>query len=323
MAADPDLKVLRNFIAVATAGSISRAAGLRHIAQPALSQQIRNLEQNLGTRLLERTPRGVVTTEAGDRFLVHAIDILRRVDAALLDVREGRRSPQGSVAIGLPLSLARYLTTPLVCRVLSQYPGVFLQIYELGTGYIPEMLARGRIDIGFTFLPVDDPGIRSTRLVEEELGLLATTTLLRSHQIATGPARRGSAPVIAPADLARLPLILPPVNHSLRTIIDEHLKAASISTRVIAEVSTIAPLIDLALSGTAATILSLPSISEAARERGVHCLRLGTPALRRGVFLCQASTYASTLAVDAVKAAIVEVYDEVLASGKVAGLHRG
>ena len=151
MAAYPDLRILRNFVAVATAGSISRAAELRHIAQPALSLQMRNLEESLGVRLFERTSRGVMVTAAGERLLAHALAMLERMEAAIEDVQGAADEPLGTVAVGLPLSVARYLATPLVRTVLARHPGIRLQLFEVSTGYIPEMLVKGQIDLGFTF----------------------------------------------------------------------------------------------------------------------------------------------------------------------------
>ena len=90
-----DLRALRSFVAVASAGSISSAAQSLHIAQPALSVQIKQLEEQLGAALFDRHPRGVVPTAVGERLLGHAVEILRRVDVAHLDAR---RSAQARAA---------------------------------------------------------------------------------------------------------------------------------------------------------------------------------------------------------------------------------
>ena len=112
-----DLRGLRSFVAIASAGSISRAASNIHIAQPALSAQVRQIEEQLGAELLERSYRGVRLTAAGVRFLVHAKGILRQVDIALEDVREAVSVPTGRVAVGLPQSmLIRGRTRPIRSR---------------------------------------------------------------------------------------------------------------------------------------------------------------------------------------------------------------
>ncbi|MGN5480054.1 LysR family transcriptional regulator [Cupriavidus basilensis] len=109
-----DVRGLRSFLAVAAAGSISRAAETLHIAQPALSLQIRQIEEALGVDLFTRSHRGVSITAAGQRFESHARDILKRLDLACEDVRDLVTDPEGRVAIGLPQSMAKILTVPLV-----------------------------------------------------------------------------------------------------------------------------------------------------------------------------------------------------------------
>src|SRR5690606_32475295 len=118
----------------------------RHIAQPALSTHIRQIEEQLGTPLFDRHPRGVTLTSAGERFLIHAVDILRRVDAAYDDVRGAVDEPAGRVAIGLPQSVAKFLTVPMVKEVVRRWPKIQLQMIELSSGYIPDNLVKGHID---------------------------------------------------------------------------------------------------------------------------------------------------------------------------------
>ena len=92
-----DLRALRSFITVASAGSISRGAETLHIAQPALSLQMKNLELELGVQLLERVPKGIRLTEPGHRLLDHANHLVRQFEIACDDVRDSGTSPRGSV----------------------------------------------------------------------------------------------------------------------------------------------------------------------------------------------------------------------------------
>ncbi|MCC7225618.1 MAG: LysR family transcriptional regulator [Burkholderiaceae bacterium] len=103
-----DLRALRSFIAIAAAGSITRAAENVHMAQPALSVLLRQLEEQLGAVLFERTYRGVKLTMAGERFLSHAREIIKRVDVAVEDVREAVAEPTGRVALGMPQTVHSY-----------------------------------------------------------------------------------------------------------------------------------------------------------------------------------------------------------------------
>ena len=103
-------------------------------------EDMEQMEEQLGTELLERTYRGVKLTAAGERFLTHAKDILRHVDVALEDVCEAISVPTGRVALGLPQSMAKYLGVPLVREVLQRWPKIQLQIIEMNTGYVPDHL---------------------------------------------------------------------------------------------------------------------------------------------------------------------------------------
>src|SRR5690606_36701115 len=105
---DLDLRSLRSFVAVASDGSISAAAESQHIAQPALSVQLKQLEEHLGTPLFDRHARGVTLTAAGDRSLVHVMGLLRRVDADFEDLLSAVYEPSRRVSIALPQSVAKF-----------------------------------------------------------------------------------------------------------------------------------------------------------------------------------------------------------------------
>src|SRR5690606_2380843 len=121
------------------------------------------------TPLFDRHPRGVTLTSAGERFLIHAVDILRRVDAAYDDVRDAVDEPAGRVAIGLPQSVAKFLTVPMVKEVVRRWPKIQLQMIELSSGYIPDNLVKGHVDIGLTFGTENDARIQFRHLMDEEL----------------------------------------------------------------------------------------------------------------------------------------------------------
>jgi DNA-binding transcriptional LysR family regulator len=133
-----DLRTLRSFVAVVEDGSFSATAERLHIAQPALSLQVKKLEEELGCALLQRLPRGVLPTPPGLRLLGHARDLLARAAMARDDIRGDAAEPTGEVTVGLPQSVAALLTLPLLRRVLGELPQVRLRIIESMTGYIPD-----------------------------------------------------------------------------------------------------------------------------------------------------------------------------------------
>src|SRR5258708_18014109 len=109
-----DLKQLDYFRHVAELGSFTRAASFLSVVQPALSRQVRQLEVELGQNLFERNGRGVVLTDAGARLLEHARGILTQVGRARQELEEQRNGDSGHFALGLPPSLGRSITVPLL-----------------------------------------------------------------------------------------------------------------------------------------------------------------------------------------------------------------
>lgn len=306
-----DLRALRAFMAVASAGSISRAAERIHIAQPALSLQIKNLEEELGTALFERTPRGVTPTAAGNLLLAHAADILRRVDVACEDIRTAVKEPQGRVAVGLPQSLAKLVTVPLVRQVVARWPGIDLQIIEQSTGYIPQNLLTGHIDIGMTFGAAPEAGLRTEVLLEEDLLLVAAPGQLSGF----GKGSMAQAMVVPFAELPRFPLVLPAGLHGLRSVIDHHSAMHGTALNVIAEVNAIPELIALAGADVGFTILSHAAVREEWRAGQVSCARIVQPAMTRQVCICRSATMPASLATGTVWTQLLEITGALVDSG--------
>ena len=126
-----ELRQMRYFVAVAEELHFGRAAERLHIAQPAVSQQVRRLEENLGVQLLQRTKRRVRVTAAGEAFLEHARGVLARADEAIVAAQEASRGDAGRLAIGFVTS-ALYGAVPDIIRVFRENsPGVHLSLHEL------------------------------------------------------------------------------------------------------------------------------------------------------------------------------------------------
>lgn len=306
-----DLRDLRHFLSVAAAGSISRAADLQHMTQPALSVLIRQLEGRLGTPLFERLPKGVALTDAGERLRIHAKDILLRAELAYEEVSQQARTPGGQVAVGLPQSLARFLTVPVVADVLARWPDIRLQIIELSSGYIPEYLQKGEIDIGMTFGQDERRDLQYTTLIDEELVFITSAALLRRH-LGAASVRRKS---IRLSEMGSFPMILPTSTHSLRKRLDEYLQRAGQRLTIAAEVNTTPQLIGLAASGVGATILSYSSVVGESSSNHVRVLHVETPVLTRSVYLCTNPSTPKTIAVLSVMRLLVETVQRLTQQG--------
>jgi len=178
-----DLKHLRYFVAVAEAGHITRAAARLGIQQPPLSQQIRALEQTLGTTLFRRHPKGVTLTDSGELLLAESRRLLHDAEAVKTRMRAVAAGHAGVLAIGFTSSAAAHEFTPRMLRECQQaYPGVALQIAEDHAAGLTESIAAGKLHCGFLRVPVArPPGLVLETLLREPV-LVALPT---GHKLLT------------------------------------------------------------------------------------------------------------------------------------------
>jgi DNA-binding transcriptional LysR family regulator len=292
------IRAMQCFVAVVSAGSISRAAAALHVAQPALSLLIRNLEEDLGVVLLHRSARGVAPTTAGTRLLAHAREILGRIDAARADVREDLTAPRGTVSLAMSMSMAKLVAVPLLRFSLAHWPGVYLKIIESSTGYIPGFVSSGHADLGLTFSDDAAVDLRFQHLIDEELVVVSPP-----------PPRNRAKPPVVELDalptmglqaLAGLPLVLPGNPHSLRRLLDHYQQQEHAAFRVIAEANAIPQLIELVQAGLAHTILSYEAVRAEAMRGDVVLHRIKKPRMTRPVYLCRSDVLPLSMAASAV-----------------------
>src|SRR5579871_6974848 len=168
-----DLKQLEYFRHVAELGSFTRAATFLSVVQPALSRQVRQLETELGQTLFERNGRGVVLTDAGSRLLEHTRGILTQVGRARQELEDQRNGDSGHFALGLPPSLGRSVTVPLVKAFAEQLPHVRLATVEGLSAYMLEWLNVGRVDCALVYNASLTPAVELQPLLDEQLFLIA------------------------------------------------------------------------------------------------------------------------------------------------------
>lgn len=159
-----ELRHLRYFAAVAEELHFGRAAERLMVAQPALSQQIKQLEHELGVRLLERNRRRVALTDAGRTFLKDAKDILARSEAAIRSARSTLRGQVGSLVVGFNSGALADLLPATVRAFRRQFNGVQVVLREMTTAEQAVALRERRIDLGFLCPPVLPPDERLLRI---------------------------------------------------------------------------------------------------------------------------------------------------------------
>lgn len=197
------IKQLRYVEALAQHGHFGHAAAASNVTQPALSMQIKELEESFGLPLFDRTPRHVRLTGFGETVLTRAQAILRAVDELDDLARAAREGLVGRLRLGIIPTIAPYLLPRLIATLAQHYPQIDLHIRETQTPRLLEDLSAGRLDTAILALPVSEPSLTEVPLHDEEF------VLVRPQMDAHKPVPDGDA-------LAQMRLLLLEEGHCFR-----------------------------------------------------------------------------------------------------------
>ncbi|MFV9503102.1 MAG: LysR family transcriptional regulator [Oscillochloridaceae bacterium umkhey_bin13] len=217
-----ELRHLRYFEAVARHSHVTRAAAELHIAQPALSKQISQLEHELGVALFDRVGRNVRLTEAGEALLPHARAVMAQVEAARAEMAERIGLNRGRAVVGTPPTVGTKLLPNVLAAFNRRYPGIELRLHEAGVQTLLDLLETGLTDVAIVTLPVEDEHLTVTTLFSEEMVIV----VWREHPLA----KQDSVRI---ADLADAPWVLSPENYELREVTLSACQAAGFAPRVV------------------------------------------------------------------------------------------
>jgi LysR family transcriptional regulator, regulator of abg operon len=267
-----ELRQLRHFVAVVEQGNLSLAARRVFISQPALTRSIKNLEDLLGTQLLERQPRGVVPTAAGELFYQYARMILNDCQRATEGIKTLKAGISGNVSIGIGAIFAEGVISQVVSLVAEQLPDVNLTVTE---GYFEELvqaLQMGRLDFLLTNFPI---AVHSEELVMEPL-------LELEIAVVAGPqhplAKRRNLALEELLD-ARWVVINQP--HSLEGYAQYFASNGVAAPRYALKTNSLPLIRSLVVTGGFLTFLPLMFIERDIRAGRVKPLHVGTPPLSR------------------------------------------
>jgi LysR family nitrogen assimilation transcriptional regulator len=269
-----DLKQLEYFRHVAELGSFTRAASFLSVVQPALSRQVRQLEVELGQSLFDRNGRGVVLTDAGTRLLEHTRGILLQVGRARQELEDQRNGDSGHFVLGLPPSLGRSVTVPLVKAFGRLLPNASLATVEGLSAYMLEWLNVGRVDCALVYNAPASPTVDLQPLLDDQLFLIAP--------LSPKPARkaRKSRKSITLAELADHPLIIPSRPHSIRMSVENALASVDRKIRVAHEIECIPAVIDLVRQGHGFGVLPLNAVASTQWADEVRVVPIVAPILK-------------------------------------------
>ena len=163
------IQQLRCFCATVELGSFSAAADELRVSQPAVAEQVRKLEQALGTGLFTRAARGVVPTEAGRAFAEHATRSLRALEDAAATVGDFTSLRSGSVAVGMFSAPSPWRLEEVAASFLERYPDVTVRLVGRNSSTIAEQVRRGELEAGLVLLPIDDEKLDVRPIVRDEV----------------------------------------------------------------------------------------------------------------------------------------------------------
>ena len=266
------LKQLRYFEALSRFGHFGHAADACAISQPALSVQIKELEQSLGLPLFERGPRSVRLTAFGETWLERVRDILRAVDELGEMARAAQEGLSGRLRLGVIPTIAPYLLPALISVLREAHPTLELDVRETMTERLIAEISDGRIDTAIVALPVDVPSMTELPLFTESLMLVR----------AEGDATR---PVPSPDDLSEMRLLMLEQGHCFR---DQALAFCNLQTtarRDGLDGSSLSTLVQMVGAGIGVTLIPEMAVAVETRSAPVSVGRFPAPEPQRTVGL--------------------------------------
>ncbi|RBO51165.1 LysR family transcriptional regulator [Rhodovulum sp. BSW8] len=263
MAQSLNLLHLATFADVAALGSFSAAAEKAGISQPAVSQQVRQLERHFGVRLLERVGKRVRPTEAGQIVIEGARRIGEELDAVRAAVEPHRDGRAGRVRIGTGATACIHLLPPVLGRLKRAFPGLDFVVRTGNSTEIQRLLEQNLLDLAIVTLPAAGRALETSPLCDEAL-------------LAVGPAATAGAPT-TPQAMAARPLILYDSAGHTRGLIDGWFRAAGLRPAPIMELESVEAAKELVAAGLGWSILPASSVARPGASGGLAVQPLDPP----------------------------------------------
>ncbi|ABE36561.1 bacterial regulatory helix-turn-helix, lysR family protein [Paraburkholderia xenovorans LB400] len=305
-----DLRRLELMMQVAAAGSLSKAATVLGIAQPALGRQIRKLEEECGLRLVYRHGRGVSLTPEGQALIERAGPLVKQLAAIPADLQLERQSPEGLVTVGLTPTVCHLLGLELLTGLKQKYPRLVVHVVSGYSGYVLEWLVGGRLDMAILHDARRSPTVAVDPLAAAELFFVspgAETTFERPAQ-----------PTLA--SLGKVPLALPTHNHGLRRTIEYAAAKEKIKLDVRYEVDTLELLKQIVVAGLACTILARPAVLSELAAGTLNARLLHAPKLHTRLVLATAAQRPVTHSMEVLEHELRTLFARLIDEGDLYGI---
>jgi len=259
---------LATFRLVIQRGSFSAAADILGLSQPAVSLQVRQLEQFLRTRLVERTGRGIKATAAGLALLEHGNRIEQVVEEAIRSVSEFSHEISGTITLGTGATACIHLLPPLLQQLREEHPLLRVGVTTGNTLDVVRAVEENRLDIGLVTLPVSGRALEVMPLLDEEFVLIISQ--VRDEEIAQS----------SPQILHALPLIAFESGSGTRDLIDGWFNTCDMEVRPVMQLGSIEAIKRMVRAGLGYSIVSRMAVENAVDREGMSVRSLN-PVLHR------------------------------------------
>ncbi|OLS97434.1 LysR family transcriptional regulator [Pseudonocardia sp. CNS-004] len=296
-----ELRQLTALVTVAEVGSVTKAAKLLHVVQPAVTRQIRLLEEELGVALFERTRHGMIPTPAAEALIERARRALHELERARAELAPETGEVTGVVSVGLLESVLDVLAQPLTDAVTRRHPGIELRLFTGYSGHLQQWLDTGEVDLSLLYDLSDTPSLSVVPLLKERLWAVAPP----DAGLAAG------SPVPWAAVLAR-PLVLPVSGHGLRALIDRARSAVPAAPRIVAQTNSMLLQKNLVRAGHGWTVLPAAGVAADVAAGRLSGGPLTEPDVERSVVLGRQRHSRPLAPVEAVATALTRLVHELV-----------
>lgn len=269
-----DHKQLRAFLTIADTGNMTRASEQLNLVQPAVSRQLRMLEDDIGAKLFERKRHGMALTDAGKSLLGYARRAMLELDRARAELSGSPAEVAGIVTIGLLPSTSDLLASALVAAVARHHPRIQMRIAMGYAGNLQQWLASGEIDAAVLYDVEHETAIQAQALVVEPLWLIGPPN-----------AKLNKRRLVTFASLVGKPMILPNGPHGIRSLVDRICAVAKVRLTVSVETNAMSIQKALVLGGHGFTILPPIAVAQELAAGVLSGAPVGDPPLTRTIVL--------------------------------------
>ncbi|GGE79967.1 transcriptional regulator [Streptosporangium jomthongense] len=303
-----DLRQLNTFLTVADTGSFSRASEKLFVAQPALSRQIRMLEEALNVEVFVRHGRGVVLTAAGELLYERARILLQSLERTQADVTAVAGEVTGQVILGLLPTVTHRFSGTIIEQYRKRFPQVHLAVKSAMSGTLQQMVMQHRLNLAISYNHSNHKNLRYRPLIEEQLYLISPTD--------TRISKRSE---ITLDEVVELLLVIPEEKHGLRISMEKEAAERNKTLNLAMEVSAWPMLTDMVRRGLGYTILSSAAVHDMVQRNEVVAIPITSPEIKRTLSIVTPTDLPASVATMKLAEIIMQQVAEQVEAGKWKG----